>query len=381
MTPSAQQFRRHFPALTDPGHGTVHLASCSHGPLSDALATALGEYQYTLREYGAPWDRWMAEVERARALFAALINADVDEVAVLPSASNAAYQVGSTQDWGARPGLVTADAEFGSIAQVWLAQQPRGAAVRHVPNADGPIEPAAYRALIDERTALVSVPLIAYRTGARMPVAEILECSRAAGARTVVDAYQGAGVEPVDVRELGCDYLISGTLKYLLGLPGIAFLYARAGLADPVAPAQTGWFGRVEPFALDTRTLDHPAQARRFESGTPSIPAAYGAVAGLGLIDALDPEQVCAHIAEHTARLDEMLREQGETVASPHDRRHRGPMVAIVDEDPTRLCGWLASERILASPRANLVRLSLHYFTDGDDLDRAVGAIRRYRRQ
>src|ERR1700760_2655966 len=115
--PSAEQFRRHFPALSD----TVHLASCSHGPLSDSLAAALLEYQNTLREFGAPWERWMVEVDRARRMFAELVNADYDEVAVLPSASNAAYQVASTQDWAARPRLVTADVEFGSVAQVWLA--------------------------------------------------------------------------------------------------------------------------------------------------------------------------------------------------------------------------------------------------------------------
>jgi selenocysteine lyase/cysteine desulfurase len=379
-TPSAEEFRRHFPALTDPDRGTVHLASCSHGPLSDALATALGEYQYTLREYGAPWERWMAEVDRARALFAELIHADYDEIAVLPSASNAAYQVASTQDYRARPGLVTADAEFGSIAQVWLAQQPRGAEVRHVANADGPIEPAAYRSLIDEHTALVSVPLVAYRTGARLPVAEILACARTAGARTVIDAYQGAGVEPVDVRELDCDYLISGTLKYLLGLPGMAFLYARAGLTDPVAPAQTGWFGRVEPFALDTRTLDHPGHARRFESGTPSVPAAYGAVAGMSLIAELDPKRVGAHIADLSAQLDQVLREQGETLASPRDPQWRGPVVAIVDTDPYALCAELARERIVASPRADFVRLSLHYFNSSADIDRVAAAIARYRR-
>ena len=365
----------------------MHLASCSHAPLSDALGAALLEYQYTLREFGAPWERWMAEVDTARREFAALINADVDEIAVVPSASVGAFQVASTQDWSQRPRLITADAEFGSIAQVWLAQEANGAEIIHVggdlesANLSGQDPDAAegYLSELDERTALVSIPLITYRTGTRMPVTQVLARARQVGARTVVDAYQGTGVEPIDVRQLGCDYLISGTLKYLLGIPGLAFLYVRAGLEDGRPPAQTGWFGRVNPYDLSTRVLDRPAHARRFESGTPCIPAAFAAVAGLRLIAEAGVERIAAHIAELGRHLDASLREAGEHVLSPADDARRGPMVAIRDAEPDRLCADLLRERIIASPRGEAVRLSLHLFNDTEDLDKAVAAIRRRR--
>ena len=373
--PTPESFRSRFPAL----QYSVHLASCSHGALSDELIEALFEYQYTLRERGAPWDRWMVEVDTARSMFAQFIGADYDEIAIVPSASAGAFQVASTQAWSERPRLITTDVEFPSIAQVWLAQAVNGVDVTHVAARDGIVYADDYMDLIDDRTGLVSIPLISYRNGMRLPAAEVVAHSRALGIRTVVDAYQGAGVEPIDVRELGCDYLISGTLKYMLGIPGLAFVYVRPGLSDAVPPVQTGWFGRVNPFEFNPHQVDYPAHARRFESGTPSIPSAFGAVAGMRLLQTLDGKDVASHIADLGQRLDDRLRTAGERIASPADPKLRGPMVAVLDDDPAKLAAYLASQRIDTSPRGNAVRLSLHFYNTVDDVVAVDDAIRRYR--
>lgn len=265
---SPTQFRSQFPGLRD----TVHLVSCSQAALSDKLSAQLVEFQHTILQHGAPWDLWMAKVNEAREGFARLIGADTDEIAVVASASEGAYQVASTQAWTSRPSVVTSDMEFPSIAHVWLAQQARGADVKYVTDRAGIIERADYQVQIDERTGLVSVPLISYRNGLRLPVKEITDDAHAQGAKVIVDAYQGLGVEPVNVNEFGCDYLICGSLKYLLGIAGIAFLYVRSDVRDEIAPSMTGWFGRRDPFEFNSREIDFPDHARRFESGTPSIP-------------------------------------------------------------------------------------------------------------
>lgn len=374
-TPTSTEFRQRFASLRD----TVHLASCSQGALSDTLAAALLEFQHTMRQDGAPWARWMAEVDTARELFAAQIGAGVDEVAVLPTASAAAFQVASTQDWSARPGIVTTDMEFPSVAQVWLAQRARGADVRFVADRDGVVPTEDYVALVDETCGLVSVPLISYRNGARLPVRDVVARAREVGAPVIVDAYQGVGVEPVDVRELGCDYLVAGALKYLLGIPGIAFLYVRGGLADPVAPSATGWFGQADPFAFDPRRIDVPTHARRFEAGTPSIPSAFGAVAGMRILQQVPAATIAAHVADLTVRLHEALVEDGEKPWSPAEPELRGPQVAIRDARPNDLAAYLGGRRIVTSPRGDLLRLSLHYYNDADDVDTVVRAIRDYR--
>lgn len=373
---SVADFRAHFPALSD----TVHLASCSQGALSEALAGAMLEFQHSIRAHGAPWDLWMEKVGVARARFARLIGADLDEVAVVSCASEGAYHVASTRSWSARPRIVTTDMEFPSVAHVWLAQRPRGADVVHVPDRDGIVELEDYRDHIDDRAGLVSVPLISYRNGLRLPVKAVAALAHAHGARVFVDAYQGVGVEPVDVRDLGCDYLVSGALKYMLGIPGIAFLYVRGGTTDEVAPSMTGWFGRENPFSFDPRHIDHPAHARRFESGTPSIPSAYGAVAGMRMLDQLDPARVQAHITELTRSLQEQLSAAGEITRSPKDDALRGPQVALYDPDTYGLNAYLKHRSIIASPRGEVIRLSFHYYNDETDVTRVVRAVADYRR-
>jgi selenocysteine lyase/cysteine desulfurase len=194
-----------------------------------------------------------------------------------------------------------------------------------------------------------------------------------------VDAYQATGVVPVDVEELDCDYLVSGALKYLLGIPGIAFLYVRPGPERDLDPQLTGWFGRVNPFSFDPVTVDFPPGATRYESGTPSVPAAYAAAAGLGLLSGLDKQAVFRHVLDMTGKLQSALLGNGERLGSPTSDDERGPMVALLDENPERLAAHLARHRIVTSPRGNFLRLSVHYYTVDADLDAVVRAVAEYR--
>jgi selenocysteine lyase/cysteine desulfurase len=370
---TSAQFRDNFPMLAD----TVHLASCSQGALSGELSVALGELTGSLHAYGAPWQLWMTEVDQARGRFAELIGASPDEIAIVSCASDGAYQVASTKDWSKRPVVVTTDMEFPSIGHVWLAQVARGAEVVHVPERDATVDADELVALIDERTALVSVPLVSYRNGARMPIEAAIAKARDVGARVFVDAYQAAGVLPIDVRALDCDYLVAGALKYLLGLPGLAFLYARDGVTDDLPPQLTGWFGRVDPFRFDPRQLDFPTSARRFETGTPAIPAAYAANAGMRLLSRVDLRDVERHVTALAARTTERLRAAGERVWLPASTP--GPQVALVDDNPDQLAAYLSQRRIFTAPRGNVLRLSFHYYSNESDVDAALAAITDYR--
>jgi selenocysteine lyase/cysteine desulfurase/tryptophan 2,3-dioxygenase len=336
--------------------------------------------------FGLAWGQFEQQVSIARSRFASLIGARPEQIAVLPNASVGAYQVASTIRWDRRPTVVTTAAEFPSVAHVWLAQRPRGAEVLFVPEREGSVRAADYLASLDERTGLVSIPLTTYASGARLPAAEIAAAARAAGARSFVDAYQALGVEPVDVAELGCDFLVAGSMKYLLGLPGVAFLYARDGLAGDCPPQLTGWFGRVDPFAFDPFVLDFPEEARRFETGTPAVPALYAANAGLELVGGLDLHAVHAHVRELVASAVERLAAQGERLSIPpygvraeHGGAARGAHVAIFDHDPGALAGWLAQRGIVVSPRGQFVRIAFHYYNTDEDLAGVCDAVAEYR--
>lgn len=360
-------FRAQFPLL----QSRVHLASCSVAARSADLDATMALMLDDLAG-AAPWDRFEEEVSAARLGFARLIGARPDQVALVPSATVGAYQVASTLTWEARPVIVTTPAEFPSIAHIWLAQRPRGAQVVVA-------TPSGCQQAIDDRTRLVSVPLNTYTTGERLPVAEITRAAHAAGAQVLADAYQAAGSEPVDVAALGCDYLVAGPMKYLLGLPGVAFLYVRSPDGGDIDPQLTGWFGRTAPFAFNPWRLDFPPRATRFETGTPAVPACYAAGSGLRLIEKLDLQRVRDHISDLTGRAVLRLEEAGERVHGPASASERGAHIAIADDEPARLAAFLATRNVAVSPRGDLVRLAFHYFNNYEDVATVCEEIRRYR--
>lgn len=366
--------RSRFPRLAR----CCYLAACSLGPRSVDLDGAFGALLAAMDGSGLAWDAFEEQAARARAAFARLVGAEEEQVAVVPNASVGAYQVASALRWGRRPKIVTTTAEFPSVAHVWLAQRPGGAEVSYVAERDGTVTADAYRAAIDGRTGLVSVPLVTYAHGARLPVAEVAAAAHAAGARCFVDAYQGLGVEPVRVDELGCDFLVGGTMKYLLGLPGVAFLYARDGMALDAPPQLTGWFGRVDPFSFNPFVLDFPDAARRFETGTPAVPALYAANAGLDLIAGLDLLAVRDHVGGLVALAATRLAGQGERLAVA-DPAGSGAHVAIAEADPVALAAWLAGRDVVVSPRGHLVRLAFHYYSSLGDVDAACDTLAAYR--
>ncbi|MFE6038110.1 aminotransferase class V-fold PLP-dependent enzyme [Streptomyces sp. NPDC056452] len=373
---TAAAFRRGFPML----ERTVHLASCSLGARSDAVDEALERMQEAITAHGAPWARFEQEIEEARERFADLIGAGPDQIAILPNASVGAYQVVSTLSLETRVDIVTTVEEFPSVAHVWLAQRPRGARVIFTGDqTTGRIRTSDYTAAMGDSTALVSVPMSTYQFAERPPVSEIVEAGRSAGALTFVDAYQAVGVMAVDVADIGCDYLVAGTMKYLAGLPGLAFLYARAGLTSDQDPQLTGWFGRVEPMAFDPLRLDFPAIARRFETGTPAVPAVYAANAALGLFRGVDMTDVRRHISALTDRTARTLVAQGERVRKAERPELQGAHLGLYDADPRALAGWLAGQGIAVSPRGPVVRLSFHYYNSTDDVEALCQAMREFR--
>ena len=374
-----RRFRAQFPSLAD----TTHLASCSQGAIATSVTAALAEMAYLVRDQGAPWGAWVAEVERLRGAAARFLNASADEIALVPSASHGAFQVANAVDFADGGVIVSMEAEFPSVGQVLHAQRRADGEIRWVSQGAmrtlGVVE--AYRAQIDDATRLVSIPLALYTNGSLQPVNEIAKHARAAGARVLVDAYQAAGVVPIDVAEIDCDYLVTGTLKYLLGLAGIAVLFARSGVSDQHPPRMTGWFGRVDPFEFDPVSLDVPTEARRFESGTPAIPTVYAVRAGIDVLGQVDPIVRWTHVESLVAETSARLTEAGETLSLPAPDARPGPQVAVADPDPEALAEFLATRRIVTSPRGSILRIAFHYYNNTGDIDRVCAAIAEYRRQ
>jgi len=351
----------------------IVMNSCSQSPQSDATRAAAERYLDSWNRHGMDWDAWLAEVAAAKAEFAKLIGAEASDIAVFSCVSDAASAVASALELsGARSTIVVSEAEFPSVARVWLAQERRGARVSWVPVCDGVVDPSAYDALVDDRTALVAACHGSYANGFIQDVARIAARARAAGAYSFVDAYQTLGVVPVDVRALGVDFLASGNLKFLMGMPGIAFLYVAPRIVERLYPTVTGWFGRADPFTSDVKTLDWSPTASRFDTGTPPLIGAYVARAGMEMINEIGPARIRAWHEVLGRRLIEGGRARGLAVSGPQDMSCRTATTAFAVRDPFAVERAMRARGVLPTARGDVVRLAPHFFNTLQDVDRAL---------
>ena len=366
------QFRARFPIFTH----KVYVNSCSQGALSVDVEAALAAFTDSWHTHGSPWEQWVDEVERLRKAFARTIGAETDEIAVMPNASVAAAAIATALAFDTnRRAVVLGEFEFPSMAHVWLAQERRGADIRWVPAVGDTLPVEQYEACIDERTLIVPAAHVCFRNGYRTDIRRLGALCRERGAYVMLDDYQRTGTAPLDVHALGVDFLVTGALKYLLGPAGIAFLYVRRALIDRLEPLSTGWFGRVNPFAFSLDELDWAPSARRFETGSPAVPNAYAAAAGLDLLNTLDPVTVEAQIARLVARLVDGARGRGFAVATPDAPAERGPLVVIRSPDAAALAGGLARRGIVASARGTGLRVSFHAYNTDDDVDAVLAGL------
>lgn len=370
--------RDRFPLL----ERAVYTNSCSQGALSNEVRDAYQRYLTDWEEKGAPWDLWVELAEGARSRFARLINASPDEIAVTTSVSaGVSSLLSGLRHPEGRNKIVISDFEFPTIGQIVHAQELLGTKVEHVPaTADVTIPLDRLAETIDEETALVAITHVCFRNGSKTDVKAVIDLAHDVGAMVLLDSFQAVGAVPIDVRELDVDFVAGGTLKYLLGSAGLAFLYCRADRLPQVTPTQTGWFADEDIFAMDIYDYSPSATARKFESGTPPVPSIYAGVAGMDLIDEIGVAETEKHVAGLTERLIEGLDRIGARMVTPRDPARRGPMIAVATTDEQAMVGALAADSILTTPRDGNIRLSWHCYNSVDDVDRVIDGLERHSR-
>jgi len=359
----------------------VYINSCSQGALSDAVRDAYARYLSDWDEHGAPWEYWVDQLEAARRSVSGLINAAEDEVAITTSVSAgvSALASGLRFDNG-RDKVVISDFEFPTIGQIWHAQERRGARIVHVPaEPDATIPLERFEEAIDEQTVLVSITHVCFRNGSRLDVGEVIELAHERGALVLLDAYQSVGSIPVDVKVLDCDFLAAGVLKYLLGSAGLAFFYCRRDLVERIEPTATGWFADRNIFEMDIHDYSPAPTARRFEAGTPPVPAIYAAIAGIELMQEIGIEETEAHVRELNAMLLAGLDELGAQVVTPRAPEQRGALVCVASSDVDRLVTELAAGGVVASSRDANLRISAHCYNSPEDVSTVLDLLAKNR--
>ncbi len=369
--------RHRFPIL----ERLVYVNSCSQGALSDSVRASYEDYLRDWDEQGAPWEYWVERSEAARGAFAGLVGADPDEIAVTTSLSAGVSALFSGLRFdGERTTIVVSDFEFPAVGQIAHAQELRGREVVHVPEAgDATIPLEHFEAAIDERTALVAVTHVCYRNGSRVDVEGVVRLAHERGALVLLDAYQAAGAIPLDVRALGVDFLAAGTVKYLLGSAGLAFLYCRRDLVEHIRPTSTGWFADEDIFQMDIHDYSPSPTARRFEFGTPPIPSIYAGLAGIELAQEIGMAETEEHVRGLTALLVDGVEELGGRVVTPRDPDRRGPLVAVASTDEHALVAALRSEGVVTSSRDGNLRISFHGYNSSEDVEAVLAALARHR--
>jgi len=358
----------------------AQLSSCSQSALSEPVMAAMAEYNQSWLEKGMDWMGWMATVHAAKAEFARLIHADAADIAVLSCVSDVASSIGSALDFTAeRNGILVGEIDFPSLGHVWLAHEKRGAQVRFLQaNAEHGIDLQAYHDAIDDRTSLVSVSQASYHNGYIQDIAAIAAIAHQHGAILFVDAYQSAGSMQIDVQRDNIDILTSGAQKFMLGCPGIAFAYIRRDLANRLRPSNTGWFGRVNPFAFDIRGLDYAEGAARFDTGTPPMVNAYAAAAGMRMLNALDMAEVEDYLRHLSSVALAEAKRAGLRSASPPDLRIKGPSTAIYVSNSHEAEQKMAQAGFIVSARNDVIRIAPHFYNTEEEVAAAVRELARH---
>ncbi len=364
-------YRKLFPILTE----TAQLSSCSQSALCTPVRQAIDDYLEVWARRGADWGSWMEQVALARAEFARMIHADAQDVAVLGSVSDAASSIASALQFKPEKcQVVTTTLDFPSLCHVWLAQEPRGARVRFVEAQAGCPDPGV-RVIeaIDEQTALVSVSHACYYDGQRLDIAATGREARRRGALQFVDAYQSAGAIAIDVGAQALDIVAAGAQKYLLGMPGIAFMYVNPALAARLTPSVTGWFGRTNPFEFAPRKLDFPPNAGRFNTGTPPMMCGAAARAGMQLLNEIGVPAIESWLEQLSAAAIEEAARLKLSVASPLDPRAKGGNTAIRIENAAKVEALMLQAGYVVSARNDVIRIAPHFY---NTVDEVIGALR-----
>lgn len=364
--------RERYPVLTN----RTMLASCSQSALSQTVLDAIDAYKDNMLTEGMNWHLWMDKVTAAREKFAQIINCQPEDVAILASVSDATSSVLNALDLNGKSVAVT-ELDFPCIGQVLLAQQKRQKfTINYIPHDNYTIPLEYYENFIEENTAITCVPHVAYYNGFKQNLKAISDIVHKKGSLLFVDAYQSAGNTQIDVKEMGIDILVAGIQKYLLGVPGISFMYIRKEVAESLNPPTTGWFGQTNPFAFQLKELDYASGAQRFNTGTPPVINAYIADAAFADILSIGVDRIEAYLDDLSKYTVDQALKLGFTLRSPKEVARKSPTTAIYIENASEVEEKMKDRGFVVSSRQDVIRIAPHIYNTREDIDAALKALK-----
>jgi kynureninase len=363
--------------------------------ISNSLGAMPRQTARNLAEYAEVWatrgvrgweDRWWEMPLEVGNKIAAIIGAAPGSVSMHENVTTAQMvALSSLRPTPQRHRLVCSAMDFPSVLYLYQGQArlkadttADGAYDVHVVPAEPDLSVATERLLdaIDERTAVVAISHVLFRTSYIVDAAAIAAKARQVGAAVILDAYQSAGIIPVNAAALGVDFIVGGCLKWLCGGPGNAFLYTRPDRLREARPTFTGWLSRAHPFDFDADDTEVRGDAMRMMNGTPAIPAYYAALAGLDIVAQVGVDRIRANSTKMTARLLELVDRYGFTSAASRDPERLAGTVAISVPDAALVARTLKAREFLVDYRPPVgVRISPHFYNTMDEIDQVMAEV------
>ena len=370
-------YRSDFPIL----QSKTFLNTCSLGALSTRSMAGVQEFLQLWAERGASawYGVWVGKLAELRAAYGMTIGAGGEEIALTPNISVALASVASALDFSKRKKVIMTTLDFPTVGHQFLARKSEGVEVVFLPSPDGVSVPLEYfEKAIDEDTALVLTSHVYFTSGAVQDVKELARIAHAKGAPLLIDAYQGTGQLPTDVHDLGMDFYVSGSLKWLLGGPGMAFLYVSPH-ASNLAPTITGWWGMKNMFDFDISSLVWREEVARYEMGTPATAAAYAALGGLSYINEIGVPKIRERDIFLTEDLIARAHEAGFTTRTAPTVEQRTSIVLLNFEEPKPIVAALAQRGIITDYRPGALRISPYFYNTLEENEIVIEALKEIR--
>ena len=277
---------------------------------------------------------------------------------------------------GKRNRVVCSELDFPTLAYQWAVKPEIELVILR--SEDGvSIDPRQFAEAVDERTLFLATSHVFFTTGFEQDIAALGRIAKAAGAYSLIDGYQGVGQVRLSLSETGVDFYTGGPLKWLCGGPGLAYLYVRAQLVQTLEPRITSWFATSRQFDFDLENFEYRPDARRFELGTPALPTIHTALGGQELVDEIGIDAIVARNHTLTEHLIEGARSAGFEMALAEPGR-RTSIVMIRHADPAGAVRHLAEQGVIVDYRPGFVRISPHFYTTEEEVDRCLHALAAY---
>lgn len=372
------EYRKHFPALEECVHFISHSLGCVPAKASDDL----GEFLELWRKKSiTAWSEWLPEVDRGAERISKIISAPAGTVVMMQNVSGIMATLASCFEFTApRNKVVYEGLMFPTVSYVWQAEERRGAKCVVVPAKDGMIDADAVCAAIDEHTLLVPLQHVVFASAQIMDVKKIVARANEVGAHVILDCYQSIGAVPLDVVDLGVSFACGGSVKYLCGGPGAAWLYVRKDLIEQFAPRVTGWFGNEAPFAFTMPAQSYADNIWRYMAGTPAIAALYQSRAGQSIVGEIGVRKIREKSLVMTAACIDWVDELGMKLNSPREDARRGGSVVFDFVGAADVCRELNRRKFYCDHRPGAgIRIAPHFYTKREEIELFFGELKKIR--